>query len=262
MDQIFIITTIVFVAFLFFAYFLKVLKLSIPLILIYLVFCFSYVINQDFINENSTESIDKHIVSNFNSKNSINTIKDKNIEKSSEESKLDYQEKKSIDISKPIVSFNPKPIIIDSNLLIQKDKEKKIPTKSNLNVDNTNISLEKDKYSQNTLKLNEIMICRGIYKRNPIKPGFNFTNNVDSLFCYTKITNSGDKQEIKHVWYYQNQLVTSVVYNIKTSYNYRSWSKKNIMSSQIGKWRVDIVDNKDKILGSSSFEISSLNEIY
>ena len=106
------------------------------------------------------------------------------------------------------------------------------------------------------------MICRGVYKRNPIKPGFEFTNNVDSLFCYTKISNSGTKQEIKHVWYYEDKLITSVVYNIKTSYNYRSWSKKNISPRQIGKWRVDIVDSKDNVLGSRNFEIISLNDLY
>ena len=49
------------------------------------------------------------------------------------------------------------------------------------------------------------MICRGIYKRNPIKPGIKFINNVDSLFCYTKISNSGDKQEVKHIWYFENK---------------------------------------------------------
>ena len=106
------------------------------------------------------------------------------------------------------------------------------------------------------------MICRGVYKRNPIKPGFNFTNNVDSLFCYTKISNSGSKQEIKHLWYFKEKLITSVVYNIKTSYNYRSWSKKTILPSQIGQWRVDIVDIEDKILGSRKFEISSRNNAF
>ena len=87
---------------------------------------------------------------------------------------------------------------------------------------------KEDSKSKNTLKLNEIMICRGIYKRNPIKPGLKFINNVDSLFCYTKISNSGSKQEVKHIWYYENKEVTTVSYNIKTSYNYRSWSKKTI----------------------------------
>ena len=46
---------------------------------------------------------------------------------------------------------------------------------------------------------------------------------------------------------FQDKLITSVVYNIKTSYNYRSWSRKTILPSQIGQWRVDIVNDKDEI---------------
>ena len=106
------------------------------------------------------------------------------------------------------------------------------------------------------------MICRGVYKRNPIKPGFTFSNNVDSIFCYTKISNKGPKQEIKHLWYYENKLITAVTYNIKTSYNYRSWSKKTILPSQTGEWRVDIIDDKENVLGSRKFKISSLNNAF
>ena len=124
-----------------------------------------------------------------------------------------------------------------------------------------NTKTNEDKIS-NQLKLNEVMICRGVYKRNPIKPGFTFSNNVDSIFCYTKISNKGPKQEIKHLWYYENNLITAVTYNIKTSYNYRSWSKKTILPSQVGEWRVDIIDDKENVLGSRKFEISSLNNAF
>ena len=116
--------------------------------------------------------------------------------------------------------------------------------------------------TQNTLELNEIMICRGIYKRNPIKPGSSFINNVDSLFCYTKITNSGSKQEIKHIWYFDDKEISSVTYNIKTSYNYRSWSRKTIYPSQLGKWRVDVIDSYGNILGRRNFNIKSINSSY
>ena len=147
-------------------------------------------------------------------------------------------------------------------MIIQKDKEN---SESNLLISENTVTkteIVEEKNSPENLKLNEIMICRGVYKRNPIKPGFDFTNNVDSLFCYTKISNNGAKQEIKHLWYFEDKLVTSVVYNIKTSYNYRSWSKKTILPSQIGEWRVEVVDNNQKILGSRKFKISSLSNAF
>jgi len=180
-------------------------------------------------------------------------VRDKNIDGLNEE---------KTEISKPVVSFNPKPIIMDTNLINQKENEN-----DNFNVNEIKqkppliIKKDEDNISKQ-LKLNEVMICRGVYKRNPIKPGFTFSNNVDSIFCYTKISNRGPKHEIKHLWYYENKLITAVTYNIKTSYNYRSWSKKIILPSQIGEWRVDIIDDKENVLGSRKFQISSLNNVF
>ncbi len=261
MDLIFLLTTLVFLFFILVAFYLNIIKYSSPLILIYIVFCFSYIINQDSVLTQTNEVLDNQesIKSNDLIVEKVPSNEFKST--SNEDIKSNIMDKRTIEVSKPIVSFNPKPIVIDSNLIIQKDKERvnQLLTPSTKDIKQT----EKENISTlNTLKLNEIMICRGVYKRNPIKPGFNFTNNVDSLFCYTKISNSGPKQEIKHVWYYEEKFITSVVYNIKTSYNYRSWSKKTIIPSQTGKWRVDIVDNKENVLGSRNFEIFALNESY
>ena len=256
MDLTFLLVTLVLIIFLFISYLLKVIKLSTPLFLIYLIFCFTYILD-DKTSQNSILSGD--VISNNEEvkRNSLNVdipiVKSRNID--------DLKHKKS-KISKPVVSFNPKPIIIDTNLIAQKDKEKSITNGSKtkkVTLKTVDVS-EEDTSKQ--LKLNEVMICRGVYKRNPIKPGFIFSNNVDSLFCYTKISNKGAKQEIKHLWYYENKLITAVTYNIKTSYNYRSWSKKTILPNQTGDWRVDIIDSKENVLGSRKFEISSLNNAF
>ena len=256
MDLTFLLVTLILIIFLFISYLLRVIKLSTPLLLIYLIFCFTYIID----NETSKDTIiindDINDIQNIKGDSEIidsRIIQNRNLD--------DVNEEKS-EISKPVVSFNPKPIIIDTNLINQKEKEKgnvssneikeKIPVV---------IKTDEDKISKQ-LKLNEVMICRGVYKRNPIKPGFTFSNNVDSLFCYTKISNKGPKQEIKHLWYYENKLITTVTYNIKTSFNYRSWSKKTILPSQIGEWRVDIIDDKENVLGSRKFKISSLNNAF
>ena len=262
MDLFFVTISFVFILFLIISYFIGIIKLSSPLILIYLVFCFSYLINQDF---------EKYVVTDFKSdidkddyisENYANDTSSKEIVMLKDYQLDGLQNETMNKISKPVVSFNPKPIMIDSNLVIHKDKVGVLSKKSDLKK-NEIISTKEDNLDiASTLKLKEIMICRGVYKRNPIKPGFSFSNNVDSLFCYSKISNSGPKQEIKHIWYFNEKLITSVIYNIKTSYNYRSWSKKNISPRQIGKWRVDIVDSKNHVLGSRNFEIISLNDLY
>ena len=254
MDSTFIPVTITFFTFIIIAYYLNVIRLSIPIVMIYFIYCFSYFINNEKIISADDENIDEI----DNKSANINKIK-----KSNDTTK--YTPNSSVELNdypidpKPIVSSIPKPIVIDSNLVSNNKKNinREISKSSDIND-----VVEKKDAQKTTLKLNEIMICRGIYKRNPIKPGIKFINNVDSLFCYTKISNSGSKQEVKHIWYFENKEVTTVSYNIKTSYNYRSWSKKTIYPNQTGKWRVDVVNKFGDILGSRDFTVNSINTTY
>ena len=256
MDLTFLLVTLILIIFLFISYLLRVIKLSTPLLLIYLIFCFTYIIDNESSKDTSIINYDINDIQNINEDSEIvdnSFVQNNNIDGTNEEKS---------EISKPVVSFNPKPIIIDTNLINQKEKERDNFSGNEIKEKITvNTKTDEDKISKQ-LKLNEVMICRGVYKRNPIKPGFIFSSNVDSIFCYTKISNKGPKQEIKHLWYYENKLITAVTYNIKTSYNYRSWSKKTILPSQIGEWRVDIIDDKENVLGSRKFKIASLNNAF
>ena len=56
--------------------------------------------------------------------------------------------------------------------------------------------------------LKDIKICKGISNRKPLGVGTVFPNTVDSLYCHTKIENSGSKKEAKHIWYFENQIMT------------------------------------------------------
>ena len=62
-----------------------------------------------------------------------------------------------------------------------------LKTVINDGISENNTSNDDEVVKTKKLKLNEIMICRDIYKRNPVKPGIDFINTVDTLFCYTKI---------------------------------------------------------------------------
>ena len=108
-----------------------------------------------------------------------------------------------------------------------------------------------------SLRLRDIQICKNVVKRTPEGTDVFFNNDVDSLFCYTRIQNQGRKQEVKHIWYYEDQLMTQIRYNIKKSNIYRSWTRKTILPHQIGQWRVDIQDSAGNIIGSKEFQIIS-----
>ena len=253
MDSTFIVISIVFIIFIIIAYYLKVLRLSIPLVIIYCIFCFNYLIDNDNNHYNPPKKINKQ---------NIEKHKNNSVTKSNEPVE-NKQLTNNIAIPKPIVSYTPKPIMIDSNInVLDSDNTNKITSDLIMDDDYNSKENKKQISDLKTLKLNEIMICRGIYKRNPIKPGINFINNVDSLFCYTKISNSGPKQEVKHIWYFEGMEITSVSYNIKPSFNYRSWSRKTIYPNQTGQWRVDVIDSYGNLLGTRSFTIKSISSTY
>ena len=109
------------------------------------------------------------------------------------------------------------------------------------------------------LVLKDIKICKYIKKRTPVGSDVIFSSNVDSLYCYTRIQNKGKKREVKHIWYYNDRMMTQVRYNVRKSNTFRSWTRKTIYPHQVGNWRVDIHDNNGTIIGSIDFEIKKLN---
>ena len=153
----------------------------------------------------------------------------------------------------------PKPLTFDSDR-----KEKDIRTVEQQPKQIKNPKPVENPTLQNAseiLKIKDIKICKSIYKRTPVGADVVFTNNVDSLYCYTRIQNTGAKKEVKHVWYYEDQIMTQVRYNVKKSNIYRSWTKKTILSTQVGWWRVDVHDPDGTIIGSKKFEIKNISNL-
>ena len=231
----FIFITLTLIILIFAAFWLKVPKASFPLIIIYAIFIFN--------NKNSepmNEQIEIEVTENI--KNEIGAETDIRTEPS-------YNE---------LANIKPKPITIDrDNFQERKTKTEKKKTKTEKKVDAKKVS--KKVVSSPTLMVKDIKICKKIYKRTPVGSDIVFTNSVDSLYCYTRIQNTGSKKEVKHIWYFENQIMTQVRYNVKKSNIYRSWTKKTILPHQIGKWRVDVHDNHGTIIGSKEFQIKNIS---
>ena len=218
-------------------FYLNVPKASMPLFVIYLIF---------IIRNQSSDEPDKSNMDYQNLNKSKNGVIVEN------EHNIDL-ELKNKEVEKTI---EPKPLTFDSEPnLIEKNKVVKKEIKSKKSA-NEKLNIEKDI----SLIVQDIKICKSIDKRNPVGSDIVFTNKVDSLYCFTRIQNPGPKREVKHIWYYDNQVMTQVRYNVKKSNIYRSWTKKTILSNQIGNWRVDIQDNNGTIIGSKNFEIKSISD--
>jgi len=217
--------------------YMKVPKASIPLFAIYLIFIIK---NQSSSKPNELNVDHQDITI---SKNEVIVENEQNID----------LRLKNKEVEKPI---EPKPLTFDSKpKSIEKNKVVKEKIKSEKSV-----KKKTDQEKNISLIVQDIKICKSIYKRTPVGSDVVFTNNVDSLYCFTRIQNPGPKREVKHIWYYDNQMMTQVRYNVKKSNIYRSWTKKTILSNQIGRWRVDIQDNNGTVIGSKNFEIKNISD--
>tara|TARA_A100001388_G_C28733722_1_gene482949 strand:+ start:168 stop:884 length:717 start_codon:yes stop_codon:yes gene_type:complete len=218
-------------------FYLKVPKASIPLFIIYFIFIIK---NQSFNEPND-------LIANYQditiSKNEVMIENEHSIDLLSKKKEVEKAIK-----PKPL-TFNSEPKSIEKKQVV---KEQIKPKKS--------VKKKPDTVKNISLIVQDIKICKSINNRTPVGSDVVFKNNVDSLYCYTRIQNPGPKREVKHIWYYDNKMMTQVRYNVKKSNTYRSWTKKTILSNQIGKWRVDIQDNNGTIIGSKNFEIKNISD--
>ena len=157
------------------SFWLKVPKASLPLLFIYVVF----------------------IINNSSSK-TVSDEANASVINSSQEKVIVEPEKKIEPSYKEIATIKPKPITFDSNNFQErKTKKVKAETKSEKNI--TALPKKTEDKSIPTLMVKDIKICKKIYKRTPVGSDVVFTNSVDSLYCYTRIQNTGSKKEVKHI---------------------------------------------------------------
>tara|TARA_B100001250_G_C19715894_1_gene751458 strand:- start:344 stop:1066 length:723 start_codon:yes stop_codon:yes gene_type:complete len=228
--------TIIFVLLVIIAYSIKVSKAVYPLTFLYITFTFYFSISQN-------KSENKTLINKNNPDNS------RNIEKylKTDDEIFKNKNSKPVPINLTDKSLKPKPLIFESNKI---EKNYKLESFS----ENITIKDNKDN-EKDIVLLKEIKICRSIKDRNPVGISKSFNNKVDSLYCYTKIQNNGEKKEIRHVWYFKNEIKTQIKYNIRRSNVYRSWTLKKINPNQIGEWKVEIQNSNGQILGSTKFYI-------
>ena len=224
------IITISLIVLVYISFLIKVPKVSVPLVIVYFFFIINYLIS-------GLNKLKKEDSSNFLDKDQIieqkNIISDNNMFKNNVE---------------------PRPLVIPK-IDVKKKKEINKKVEEKITKMDSKSKLPSKPYAT-TLTMRDMQICRSVKNRNPIGTDTYFENTVDSLFCYTRVQNTGGKQELTHIWFFEDQKIGTVRYNIKTSNIYRSWTRKTILSHQIGTWRVEVQDTAGVVIGSEFFYIT------
>jgi len=108
---------------------------------------------------------------------------------------------------------------------------------------------------QPALVLEEIQICTAVEDRQPSGVGTVFPDDLDKLYCFTKIGGAEDTTYIYHVWYFGNNEIARVKLPVKAK-SWRTWSSKKL-NMLLGSGHVEIVTESGNILGKAEFEIQA-----
>jgi len=104
------------------------------------------------------------------------------------------------------------------------------------------------------LAVSEIKIAYAIQEREPVDPGTVFADDVERLYCYTRI-NSNINTVIKHVWYHKGTMVAKIPLSVGISGGWRTNSSKAISIGDTGEWMVEVVDENGTTLEMVEFVI-------
>lgn len=106
-----------------------------------------------------------------------------------------------------------------------------------------------------SLEVSDIQFGTDVENREIVGTDSTFTSDVGTVFCYTHVTGAQDTTEIAHVWYYQDQEKARVPLEVRSS-DWRTWSSKQILSTWVGEWSVQVEDEQGNVLATSSFIIN------
>ena len=108
---------------------------------------------------------------------------------------------------------------------------------------------------QPALVLEEIQICTAVEDRQPSGVGTVFPDDLDKIYCFTKIGGAEDTTNVYHVWYFGNDEIARVKLPVK-AISWRTWSSKKL-NMLLGNGHVEIVSESGDILGKAEFEIQA-----
>jgi hypothetical protein len=107
-----------------------------------------------------------------------------------------------------------------------------------------------------TGKISRAVLTRKVSKREPTNvfaADIRLNQFEEALSFFSELKNL-QGQQVKHVWSYEGETMAEILLNV-TSPRYRTYSTKNIMNTQTGHWRVDVVDEQGNLIAQKEFRI-------
>ncbi|ATG79038.1 DUF2914 domain-containing protein [Pseudoalteromonas sp. 1_2015MBL_MicDiv] len=107
-----------------------------------------------------------------------------------------------------------------------------------------------------TGKISRAVLTRKVSRREPTNvfaADIRLSQFEESLSFFSELKGL-QGQQVKHVWSFEGTTMAEISLNV-TSTRYRTYSTKNIMATQTGHWRVDVVDGQGNLIAQKEFRI-------
>lgn len=100
----------------------------------------------------------------------------------------------------------------------------------------------------------QAMICGDVVDRMPVDSKEVFPPGTQRVYCFTRIDGAEEETEIIHNWYYNGNLMGSVVLPVRTNH-WRTWSSKSLRPQWSGEWMVEVLSKDGTALQNVVFFI-------
>ena len=111
-------------------------------------------------------------------------------------------------------------------------------------------------------RLKRAQFTTGIKDREPIdnvdptRVAWNEDDAPTQLYFFTELTNM-EGRTVYHQWKFNGEVQAEISFKVRSSWRWRVFSRKQIVPTMTGTWRVSVFDDEDNIIYIQEFKINS-----
>jgi len=97
-------------------------------------------------------------------------------------------------------------------------------------------------------------VCTAIVEKAPQGAATHFPPDVGKVYAFTKVVGMEPPGFVTHRWLYKGEVAAEVKLEVHSP-SWRTWSSKEILGSQTGDWKVEILDGGGTVLATLEFTV-------